>query len=84
MYFTFLEHKRIKQASPRPKDEEEGEILSKELEEAKEEEEEARPPSCSASANDEKKDKEENSGVQSVFKMFSEKVRATMRAQSIE
>lgn len=82
MYFTFLEHKRIKQASPRPKDEEEGEILSKELEEAKEEE--ARPPSCSASANDEKKDKEENSGVQSVFKMFSEKVWATMRAQSIE
>lgn len=77
MYFTLLEHKKIKQASPPTKAEEEEEILSKEVEpqEAKEEGE-ARPPSFSARANDENKDREENSGAKNVLKMFSEKVRA--------
>lgn len=75
MYFTLLEHKKVKQASPPTKAEEE--ILSKELkpQEAKEEGE-ARPPSFSARANDENKDKEEDSGAKNVLKMFSEKVRA--------
>lgn len=70
----FREHKKLKQASPPTKAEEEEEILSKELEpqEAKEEGE-ARPPSFSARANDENKDKEENSGAKNVLKMFSEK-----------
>ena len=75
MYFTLLEHKKIKQASPPTKAEEEEEILSKELEpqEAKEEEE-ATLPSFLACANDENKDKEENIEGKSVLKMFSEKV----------
>ncbi|XP_074612916.1 EF-hand calcium-binding domain-containing protein 6-like isoform X1 [Acropora palmata] len=70
----FREHKKLKQASPPTKAEEEEEILSKELEpqEAKEEGE-ARPPSFSARANDENKDKEENSGAKNILKMFSEK-----------